>query len=75
MTLGGLQLPNLSTLSVEDRLALVDAIWDSILADRQPIPLTPAQQEEIVRRLEEHALHPDAVISWDELKRKWRHGE
>jgi putative addiction module component (TIGR02574 family) len=38
-------------LSVEERLQLVQEIWDS-LGDRvEQMPLTPAQQQELERRL------------------------
>ena len=39
-------------LSVEERIRLVEDIWDSIAEDRGALPLTDAQREELDRRLE-----------------------
>lgn len=55
-------------LGVEDRLALVEEIWDSIVADSSAVPLTEAQRAELDRRIAEHEANPDDVVPWDEVK-------
>jgi putative addiction module component (TIGR02574 family) len=55
-------------MSIEDRLALVQEIWDSITANPEQVPLTEAQRRELERRLEAHAANPSAVIPWEEVK-------
>jgi putative addiction module component (TIGR02574 family) len=55
-------------LSVEDRLALVQDIWDSIAADVERAPLTEAQRRELERRLADSLARPDAVTPWEEVK-------
>ncbi len=55
-------------LGVEERLSLVEELWDSIAADSGAVPLTPAQRAELDRRLADHEAHPDDVVSWDEVK-------
>jgi putative addiction module component (TIGR02574 family) len=40
-------------LPVEERLRLIDAIWDSIAEDAACVPLTDAQRGELDRRLDE----------------------
>ena len=55
-------------LSVEERLALVEELWDSIAEDSAAVPLTDAQRAELDRRLADHEAHPDDVISWDAIK-------
>jgi len=59
-------------LSIEERLLLVEDIWDSIIADEQSVPVTEAQREEIRRRLAEHQANPDKAVSWEEAKAKLR---
>jgi putative addiction module component (TIGR02574 family) len=56
-------------LSVEDRLTLVEELWDSIAESTGDLPLPEAQQAELERRLEEHEAHPDEVVPWEEVKR------
>lgn len=55
-------------LSVEDRIALVQEIWDSIAADIERAPLTEAQRQELERRLADSLARPDAVTPWEEVK-------
>jgi putative addiction module component (TIGR02574 family) len=55
-------------LSVEERLALVQEIWDSIAADADQVPLTEAQRRELERRLAAHQADPTAVVPWEEVK-------
>jgi putative addiction module component (TIGR02574 family) len=44
-------LAEIKTLSIEERLALVEAIWDSIATEPENLPLTYAQPVELERRL------------------------
>ena len=41
----------LQDLSVEERIRLVEDLWDSIAADRRALPLTREQQQELDSRL------------------------
>jgi putative addiction module component (TIGR02574 family) len=52
-------------LPVEERLSLVEDIWDSIAADSAALPLTDAQRVELDRRLAEHEADPGDVVPWD----------
>ena len=55
-------------LSVADRLALIEALWDSITAEPDAAPLTDAQKREIDRRLEQYEADPTRHSSWDEVR-------
>ncbi|MFO0336210.1 MAG: addiction module protein [Pseudomonadota bacterium] len=55
-------------LGVDERLALIEALWDSISADESAIPVTDAQRAELDRRLAEHEANPNDVVSWDEVR-------
>ena len=55
-------------LGIEERLALVEELWDSIAAETSAIPLTEAQKAELERRVAEHDANPDDVVSWDEIR-------
>ena len=55
-------------LPVEERLRLVEEIWDSIAADTAAVPLTDAQQAELQNRIEEDDANPDDVTPWEQVK-------
>lgn len=68
------QLEQILSLSVEERIQLVEAIWDSIADHPEALPVTEAQRAELDRRLAAHRRDPGASRAWsqvrDDLKRK-----
>jgi putative addiction module component (TIGR02574 family) len=61
-------LKEITALSIEDRIDLVQAIWDSIAAEQAYPDLTEAQQEELDRRIADREANPDNVLTWKEIK-------
>jgi putative addiction module component (TIGR02574 family) len=61
-------LAEIRSLSIEGRLALVEAIWGSIAAESETLPVTGAQRQESERRLADYETNPDDVVSWDEVR-------
>ncbi len=55
-------------LSVEDRLHLVQEIWESIAAEVEQSPLSEAQRQEVDRRLANHQANPQAAIAWEQVE-------
>jgi len=55
-------------MRIEDRLALVQAIWDSIATDGNRSGLTEAQGSELRRRVADDDANPDDVIPWEQVK-------
>ena len=55
-------------MGVEDRLVLLEEIWESLDADGSALPLTDAQRAELERRLEGDEADPDDVASWEAVK-------
>ena len=43
---------DLRTLSIDERMQLVEDLWDSIAADQAALPLTDEQSVELDRRLD-----------------------
>jgi putative addiction module component (TIGR02574 family) len=62
------QLEQLLSLSVEDRIQLVEALWDSIADEPDSLPVTAAQRAELDRRLAEHHKDPAAARSWAQVR-------
>ncbi len=60
-------------LSVDERIELVEAIWDSIAsdADLEQLPLSEAHRFELDRRLTDLAAHPDAESAWEEVRSRF----
>ncbi len=48
--------PKPQHLPIEERIKLVEDLWDSIAADQQALPLTPAQKAELDRRLDAYEV-------------------
>jgi putative addiction module component (TIGR02574 family) len=63
---------DIKKLSVDERIVLIEEIWDSIVAENVVIPPTPAECAELDRRLEAMKEDPDAGNSWDTIKRRLR---
>jgi putative addiction module component (TIGR02574 family) len=56
------------SLSVADRLRLIEKIWNSLAETPEAIPVTTAQRKELARRRREHARNPSAAKSWAEVR-------
>jgi putative addiction module component (TIGR02574 family) len=61
-------LSELLELPVEERLKLVEALWESIAEFPEALELTAAQKRELDRRLEAYEKNPEAGVPWSELK-------
>jgi putative addiction module component (TIGR02574 family) len=57
-------------LGVEERLQLIEEIWDSLAATPEAIPVTDAQRTELARRRRVHARNPSAAKPWEEVRAK-----
>jgi putative addiction module component (TIGR02574 family) len=55
-------------MSLDDRIRLVQAVWDDIAAAQPEIELTDAQIEELDRRLAAYEANPDRVVPWEEVQ-------
>ncbi|MEB3227588.1 MAG: addiction module protein [Synechocystis sp.] len=60
-------LNEITALTIEDRILLVQAIWDSIAVEQAYPDLTEAQQQELDRRIKGYDKNPDDVLTWEEL--------
>ena len=64
----GAQLEEILSLDVEERLRIVQIIWDSIAATPATVPITAAERAELDRRIAEDDADPDDVVSWQEAE-------
>ena len=56
---------DINKLSPEERLDLIEELWDSLSTDPSKIPLTEAQSNELDRRLAEMDQDDSLGIPWE----------
>ena len=58
---------DVTRLSPEEQLQLLDQLWESLSANPDAIPLTDAQREELDRRLDDLDRDGPVGIPWEEV--------
>jgi putative addiction module component (TIGR02574 family) len=58
----------LDRLPREDRIALVQELWDSIADEGSGLPISEARRAELERRADEDDASPDELIPWEQVK-------
>ena len=58
---------DIASLTFEERLSLLEELWDSLAAGPEALPLTPAQRVELDRRLDDLDAEGPVGIPWDEV--------
>ena len=53
-------------LSAEERLHLIETLWDSLSPAEVPVP--DSHKRLIDERIEDHRRNPDDSVSWEELE-------
>lgn len=61
-------------MPVQERIRLVEIIWDSIAAVPELIEITPEVRSELELRLREFEANPEAGFSWEHVKENLRSG-
>jgi putative addiction module component (TIGR02574 family) len=59
---------DLDQLTVSERLALIQAVWDSLRARPEALPLRTEERALIAARREEHRRDPAGAVPWDEVR-------
>ncbi len=63
---------DIAKLSPEDRLRLLEQLWESLSETPEAIPMTDTQREELDRRLDELDREGAVGIPWDEVLHRIR---
>lgn len=61
-------------LSTEERLRLIEELWESLRSHPKAVPITDAQRQELDHRLDEFDRGDVEAIPWDEVKPRIRDG-
>jgi putative addiction module component (TIGR02574 family) len=67
MCLNDTDVAEILKLPVEERMRLVELIWESLSADPSALPLSDAHRAVLDERLAEHERNPDDVATRDEI--------
>ena len=62
-------------LTVDEKIQLVNDIWDDIARRPGDVRITAAQNEEAERRLREFHADPTIAEDWDDVRRRIERGE
>lgn len=61
-------------LPVQERIHLVEMIWESIAACPQAIEVSPELRSELEARRAEFERNPEAGYSWEQVKSQMKNG-
>lgn len=61
-------------LPIQERIHLVELIWESIAAFPQAVEVSPELKTELTARLTDFERDPEAGYSWDQVKAKLKDG-
>ncbi len=61
-------------LPVDQRLQLVEDLWDSIEADA-PMGLSSELKDELARREAHYRAHPETALSWEDVRKRLKNDQ
>lgn len=57
-------------MGVNERLQLIQEIWDGLEAETDVIPITEVQKQELDRRLAALDANPGAAVPWEKVEER-----
>ncbi len=64
------EFPEIAMLNSQEKLLMLEALWDSLSANPENIPVHDWQLEELERREEEFKKNPQPCLTWEEAKER-----
>jgi putative addiction module component (TIGR02574 family) len=58
----------IETMSIEEKILLVEDLWDSIALSNQSVPLTDEQKSILDKRLDHFEANPDSGDTWENVR-------
>ena len=74
MSMNSISVADILELPVQERIHLVEMIWESIAAFPQALEVSPELKSELTIRMAEFERDPEAGYSWDQVKAKLKNG-
>jgi len=61
-------IPGIDQLSTQEKILLVEELWDSIAVNETNIPIPQSHISELERRAENIDKHPESLLTLEELQ-------
>ena len=72
--MNNISIADILELPLQERIRLVEIIWDSIAVAPEAMKISPALKAELEVRLAEFEDNPESGYSWDQLKSRLKDG-
>jgi putative addiction module component (TIGR02574 family) len=72
--MNNISIADILELPVQERIRLVELIWDSVAAVPEAVAISPELKAELQVRLQEFEANPEAGYSWDQVKSRLKDG-
>ena len=69
-----ISVADILALPVQERIHLVELIWESVAAFPQAIEVSPEIKSDLEARLIDFERDPEAGYAWDKVKEKLKNG-
>jgi putative addiction module component (TIGR02574 family) len=69
-----ISVADILALPVQERIQLVELIWESVAAVPQAVEVSPELKADLAARLVEFERDPEAGYAWDQVKEKLKNG-
>ena len=66
--MNNISIADILGLPVQERIHLVELIWDSVAAVPESVELSPALKADLEARLKDFEANPETGYSWDQVK-------
>jgi putative addiction module component (TIGR02574 family) len=74
MAMKQISIADILELPVQERIRLVEIIWESVAAVPEGVPFSPEIKAELDSRFGEFEKNPEAGYSWEEVKSRLQDG-
>ena len=61
-------------LPIQERIRLVELIWESVAAVPEAVKITPGLKAELEARMKEFEANPEAGYSWEQIRARLKDG-
>ncbi len=74
LSMNNISIADILELPIQERIRLVELIWDSVAAVPEAVEVSAALKAELEIRLQEFEENPESGYSWDQVKASLKDG-